>query len=232
MSDVNTFEVIASEQDSTPTVEVNEQNTETVVEEDHVVVDATNASDSVPVVKEAVDTDVVGDVVGQCKWFSDKLGYGFITIQSGENKGKDIFVHHSGIRPLNSNYKTLRKGEYVNFVLISGDNGLQAVNVTGIGGGCLMCDIVPSVKGASSPVPTGVPPPPPPRAYNDFVPRGHPRDIEPGSDGFKPVNYRADKYSKNTRPVGGGRGVSGGRGPQSSKYVPGGRGGRGRGNRM
>lgn len=88
----------------------------------------------------------VGDHVGQCKWFSDKLGYGFVTIQSGEHQGKDIFVHHTGIRPLNSNYKTLKKGEYVNLTIITGTHGLQAVNVTGIGGGSLMCDVLPAPR--------------------------------------------------------------------------------------
>lgn len=85
----------------------------------------------------------IGNIIGQCKWFNDKLGYGFITVQSGEDKGKDIFVHHSGIKPLNSNYKTLKKGEYMNFNTINGASGLQAVDVTGIGGGTLMCDIIP-----------------------------------------------------------------------------------------
>ena len=86
----------------------------------------------------------IGEFIGQCKWFNDKLGYGFITVQYGEDKGKDIFVHHSGIKPLNSNYKTLKKGEYINFSIINGDNGLQAVNVTGICGGSLMCDVIPA----------------------------------------------------------------------------------------
>ena len=88
----------------------------------------------------------IGDLIGQCKWFNDRLGYGFITVVSGSEKGIDIFVHHSGIKPLNSNYKTLKKGEYVNFNIINGDNGQQGVNVTGICGGSLMCDILPSTK--------------------------------------------------------------------------------------
>lgn len=97
------------------------------------------------VVTEVAD-NIVGEYTGQCKWFNDKLGYGFITIQDGNDKGKDIFVHHSGIKPLNSNYKTLKKGEYINFGITNGDNGLQAINVTGICGGSLMCDVTPSIK--------------------------------------------------------------------------------------
>jgi cold shock CspA family protein len=98
------------------------------------------------VVKEVTDEVKVGYYVGQCKWFNDVYGYGFLTVQAGVDKGKDIFVHHSGIRPLNSLYKTLKKGEYINFNIANGDNGLQAVDVTGIGGGTLLCDVLPTVK--------------------------------------------------------------------------------------
>lgn len=99
----------------------------------------------------------VGKYIGQCKWWSDKLGYGFVTIQQGDLKGKDIFLHHSGIRPLNSNYRTLKKGEYINFDVIEGSNGLQATNVTGIGGGTLICDVNP-IKPISR-IPLQPPPP-------------------------------------------------------------------------
>jgi len=94
------------------------------------------------ILNELTDTDTYGKYTGSTKWFNDKLGYGFITICDGEDKGKDIFVHHSGIKPLNSNYKTLRKGEYIQFNIITGLNGLQAIDVTGIKGGPLMCDYV------------------------------------------------------------------------------------------
>ena len=95
-----------------------------------------------PVLKEDVGETKVGQYIGQCKWFNDKLGYGFVTICNGDEKGKDIFVHHTGIKPLNSHYKTLRKGEYIQFDITQGQNGLQAVDVRGIGGGPLMCDFV------------------------------------------------------------------------------------------
>jgi cold shock CspA family protein len=108
------------------------------------------------IVDEVVDSSGdVGEYIGQVKWFQDKRGYGFVTICVGEKKGMDVFVHHSGIRPLNSVYKTLRKGEYVQFNLNEGccDSSasigaadeqkrkqIQAVDITGINGGSLMCD--------------------------------------------------------------------------------------------
>ncbi len=94
------------------------------------------------IVDEVPNTAEEEKFTGSTKWFNDKLGYGFITICDGEQKGKDIFVHHSGIKPLNSNYKTLKKGEYIEFRILNGKNGLQAVDVTGVKGGPLMCDYV------------------------------------------------------------------------------------------
>ena len=83
-----------------------------------------------------------GSFTGNCKWFNNKIGYGFITVMDGDHKGKDIFVHHSGINPKNSNFKTLTKGEYISLNVTDGQNGLQAVDVTGVLGGPLMCDNV------------------------------------------------------------------------------------------
>jgi cold shock CspA family protein len=90
--------------------------------------------------EEEVGDNEHGECIGVCKWFNKKLGYGFITSYHGEHKGVNIFVHHSGINPLNSNFRTLRKGEYVHFDIENGKNGLQALRVTGIMGGPLMCD--------------------------------------------------------------------------------------------
>jgi CspA family cold shock protein len=81
-------------------------------------------------------------VVGQCKWFNPIKGYGFLTIVSPHvDHGKDIFVHHSGIKPNTTTYKTLTRGEYVSFDLSDGAKGPQAVEVTGVFGGLLMCDV-------------------------------------------------------------------------------------------
>lgn len=101
------------------------------------------------VLDEIVDRDGVGQHMGQVKWFNDKLGYGFITVcdihttPMESHAGHDVFVHHSGVRPLNSNYHSLRKGEYTSFNMTQGLHGPQAVDVTGIAGGTLMCDVVP-----------------------------------------------------------------------------------------
>lgn len=101
--------------------------------------------DDIPVVEEKSDNDKLGEYMGQCKWFNDRLGYGFLVVSTeGEKKATDVFVHHIGIKTKNSHYKTLRKGEYVQFDIgqstIKGPHKTQAVNITGILGGPLMCD--------------------------------------------------------------------------------------------
>ena len=93
-----------------------------------------------PPTVEVIEDKPHGEEIGNCKWFSKKLGYGFITVFTGEYKGQNIFTHHSGIKPLNSNYRTLKKGEYVHFNVGTGKNGIQAIDITGILGGPLMCD--------------------------------------------------------------------------------------------
>jgi cold shock CspA family protein len=93
-----------------------------------------------------------GEYVGYVKWFSNNIGYGFVTVYTeGEMRGRDVFVHHSGVKPLNSNYRTLQKGEYISFDLGESDNGKQAINVTGVFGGPLMCDHRPSFHQDPSP---------------------------------------------------------------------------------
>jgi len=60
---------------------------------------------------------------GTVKWFSAKNGYGFIETQ----EGKDVFVHFSAIK--GGGYKTLNKGDQVQFDTIDGEKGIQAQNV-------------------------------------------------------------------------------------------------------
>jgi CspA family cold shock protein len=80
---------------------------------------------------------------GRVKWFNNKAGYGFITVTDGPKSGSDIFVHHSSINVSTQQYKYLVQGEYIEFTLSnvsSGDHEFQAVDVSGIKGGKLMCE--------------------------------------------------------------------------------------------
>jgi len=82
-------------------------------------------------------------LLGQVKWFNNKAGYGFITVNDGDFSGKDIFIHYSAIRVTNSQYKYLVQGEYVEFSLVkSSTDGheFQAVDISGVKGGALMCE--------------------------------------------------------------------------------------------
>jgi len=47
---------------------------------------------------------------GSVKWFSDKLGYGFIVCKDLD---EDVFVHFSEIQM--DGYKTLKEGDLVSF---------------------------------------------------------------------------------------------------------------------
>lgn len=159
-----------------------------------VITPAQEITELTNVVTEVNDEVKVGEYVGQCKWFNDRYGYGFITIQTGEEKGKDIFVHHTGVKPLNSNYKTLKKGEYVNFNIVNGENGLQAVDVTGIGGGSLMCDVMPSIKYTRT-MTDASPIPPPPVKFSTVTYKRNPT-----ADG-SPNGPRSNSQRKPFRPA-------------------------------
>lgn len=63
-------------------------------------------------------------IKGCVKWFNDAKGYGFISPDNGE---KDVFVHYSGIR--GKGRRTLEDGELVEFTVIEGAKGPQAVEV-------------------------------------------------------------------------------------------------------
>ncbi|MBM3707540.1 MAG: cold-shock protein [Actinobacteria bacterium] len=62
-------------------------------------------------------------IKGAVKWFSSEKGFGFI--QSSE--GKDIFVYYTDI--LSDGFKTLKKGQVVEFEIIEGERGPQASGV-------------------------------------------------------------------------------------------------------
>jgi cold shock protein len=82
-------------------------------------------------------------LLGQVKWFNNKAGYGFITVNDGDYSGKDIFIHYSTIRVTNSQYKYLVQGEYVEFNLVKSSTDaheFQATDISGVKGGALMCE--------------------------------------------------------------------------------------------
>jgi hypothetical protein len=51
-------------------------------------------TEPVVVVEEEMTVHNVGKYVGQCKWFNDLLGYGFVTVCDGNDKGKDLSLIH------------------------------------------------------------------------------------------------------------------------------------------
>ncbi len=90
-----------------------------------------------------IETSSAERFTGRVKWFNNKSGYGFITASTGDIKGTDIFVHHSSILVSDQQYKYLVQGEYVEFALnelSTGKHKFQAVEISGIGKGQLMCE--------------------------------------------------------------------------------------------
>lgn len=61
---------------------------------------------------------------GTVKWFNDQKGFGFIT----DENGKDVFVHFTGLNM--EGFKTLKENQAVEFDVVDGDKGPQAVNVS------------------------------------------------------------------------------------------------------
>jgi CspA family cold shock protein len=60
---------------------------------------------------------------GTVKWFNDSKGYGFIQ----RDNGSDVFIHYSEIK--GEGYRSLEKGQRVEFSIIQSDKGLQAHSV-------------------------------------------------------------------------------------------------------
>ncbi len=60
---------------------------------------------------------------GTVKWFDEKKGYGFITM----DEGKDVFVHFSAIQ--GAGFRKLQEGDRVTFEVKDGTKGPQADQV-------------------------------------------------------------------------------------------------------
>jgi cold shock protein len=60
---------------------------------------------------------------GTVKWFNAEKGYGFISVENGE----DVFVHFSAIQ--GEGFKSLDEGQAVEFDITQGNRGAQAANV-------------------------------------------------------------------------------------------------------
>ena len=60
---------------------------------------------------------------GTVKWFNNQKGYGFIS----DEEGNDVFVHYTGLNM--EGFKTLEEGQDVEYELINGAKGPQAINV-------------------------------------------------------------------------------------------------------
>jgi cold shock CspA family protein len=87
-------------------------------------------------------------LAGCVKWFNMKTGFGFLSVVqsvcgSDLKVGSEIFVHHSNVKVAEEQYRFLVQGEYVEFDVsnvANGQHSCQAVNVTGMFGGKLMCE--------------------------------------------------------------------------------------------
>ena len=62
-------------------------------------------------------------MTGTVKWFNAEKGYGFISVEDGD----DVFAHFSAIQ--SDGFKTLEEGQKVNFDIVQGARGPQAAKI-------------------------------------------------------------------------------------------------------
>ncbi len=68
---------------------------------------------------------------GTVKWFNMKKGFGFITWERGKGQeDEDVFVHFRSIR--GNGYRTLTEGQKVKFMVVVGEKGPQAEDVSAV----------------------------------------------------------------------------------------------------
>lgn len=60
---------------------------------------------------------------GTVKWFDAKKGFGFISVDGGD----DVFVHFTAIG--GDGFKSLEEGDQVQFNIVEGSKGPQAADV-------------------------------------------------------------------------------------------------------
>jgi CspA family cold shock protein len=60
---------------------------------------------------------------GKIKWFNASKGFGFITVEDGE----DVFVHYSGLQM--EGFKSVDEGDEVEFDITNDGKGPRAQNV-------------------------------------------------------------------------------------------------------
>jgi cold shock CspA family protein len=104
---------------------------------------------------EDITRDNYPRVIGCVKFFDKSAGFGFVSVLKNAEltnfSEKDIFAHFSGIHSENEKqYKYLVKGEYVEFRIVPSTkqnpdgtpvvDKYNAVDITGIQGGKLMCE--------------------------------------------------------------------------------------------
>lgn len=60
---------------------------------------------------------------GIVKWYNESKGYGFISVEGGD----DVFVHISALH--STEHRSLPEGARVEFEIVDGKRGAQAANV-------------------------------------------------------------------------------------------------------